>query len=95
MSTAAGVSLLDAIDRTFMSFAYGCALSQPVRKVYYNLTITELSLAVAVIVALEILTLLRDKFDLGPGLWGFVSKDLCDRGQSLPAPHHAARTIST
>jgi hypothetical protein len=35
---AAGMSLLDTIDGSFMSFAYGWAFSKPVRKVYYNLT---------------------------------------------------------
>ena len=44
---AAGMSLLDAIDGSFMNFAYGWAFSQPVRKVFYNLTITGLSVAVA------------------------------------------------
>lgn len=37
---AAGMSLLDTIDGSFMNFAYGWAFSKPVRKVYYNLTIT-------------------------------------------------------
>ena len=44
---AAGMSLLDTIDGSFMNFAYGWAFSQPVRKVYYNITITALSVAVA------------------------------------------------
>ncbi len=44
---AAGMSLLDTIDGSFMNFAYGWAFSKPVRKVYYNLTITGLSVAVA------------------------------------------------
>jgi high-affinity nickel-transport protein len=47
---AAGMSLLDTIDGSFMNFAYGWAFSQPVRKVYYNLTITGLSVAVALII---------------------------------------------
>ena len=37
---AAGMSLLDTIDGCFMNFAYGWAFSKPVRKVYYNITIT-------------------------------------------------------
>ena len=37
---AAGMSLLDTIDGAFMNFAYGWAFSKPVRKVYYNLTVT-------------------------------------------------------
>jgi high-affinity nickel-transport protein len=44
---AAGMSLLDTIDGSFMNVAYGWALAQPVRKVYYNLTLTGLSVAVA------------------------------------------------
>ena len=47
---AAGMSLLDTIDGSFMNFAYGWAFSKPVRKVYYNLTITGLSAAVALVV---------------------------------------------
>jgi high-affinity nickel-transport protein len=44
---AAGMSLLDTLDGSFMTVAYGWALAQPVRKVYYNLTITGLSIAVS------------------------------------------------
>jgi high-affinity nickel-transport protein len=47
---AAGMSLLDTIDGTFMNFAYGWALSKPVRKVFYNLAITGLSVAVALVI---------------------------------------------
>ncbi len=47
---AAGMSLLDTIDGSFMNFAYGWAFSQPVRKVYYNITITGLSVAVALFI---------------------------------------------
>ncbi|HLI60041.1 MAG TPA: HoxN/HupN/NixA family nickel/cobalt transporter [Solirubrobacteraceae bacterium] len=54
---AAGMSLLDTIDGSFMNFAYGWAFSTPVRKIYYNLTITGLSVAVALIVgSLELLS---------------------------------------
>ena len=44
---AAGMSLLDTIDGAFMTFAYGWAFAKPVRKLYYNLTVTGLSVAVA------------------------------------------------
>jgi nickel/cobalt transporter (NiCoT) family protein len=44
---AAGMSLLDTADGAFMSHAYGWAFSHPVRKAYYNLTVTSLSVAVA------------------------------------------------
>src|SRR5206468_3913846 len=44
---AAGMSLLDTADGAFMAHAYGWAFSNPVRKIYYNLTVTTLSVAVA------------------------------------------------
>ncbi len=44
---AAGMSLMDTADGAFMSHAYGWAFSSPVRKVYYNITVTSLSVAVA------------------------------------------------
>ena len=47
---AAGMSLLDTIDGSFMNFAYGWAFSKPVRKLYYNITITGLSVAVALFI---------------------------------------------
>jgi high-affinity nickel-transport protein len=66
---AAGMSLLDTIDGSFMNFAYGWAFSKPVRKVYYNITITALSVAVALIIgAIELTSILADKtgIDSGP-----------------------------
>ena len=48
---AAGMSLMDSIDGSFMNFAYGWAFSKPVRKVFYNITITGLSVAVAPVIA--------------------------------------------
>ncbi len=47
---AAGMSLLDTIDGSFMNVAYGWAFSRPVRKVFYNLVITGLSVAVALVI---------------------------------------------
>jgi high-affinity nickel-transport protein len=56
---AAGMSLLDTIDGAFMNFAYGWALSNPVRKLVYNAAITSLSVAVALGVgSIELLSLL-------------------------------------
>src|SRR4051812_22889696 len=58
---AAGMTLLDTIDGAFMNFAYGWAFSQPVRKLYYNITITGLSVAVALLVgAAELASVLTD-----------------------------------
>jgi high-affinity nickel-transport protein len=71
---AAGMSLLDTIDGSFMNFAYGWAFSQPVRKVYYNLTITGLSVAVAFIVgSVELLSVAAEKLKLTGGFWTWVT----------------------
>ncbi len=62
---AAGMSLLDTIDGSFMNFAYGWAFSKPVRKVYYNITITGLSVVIALFIAtIELVGLVTDKLDL-------------------------------
>jgi nickel/cobalt transporter (NiCoT) family protein len=71
---AAGMSLLDTIDGSFMNFAYEWAFSKPVRKVYYNLTITGLSIAVALIIGtVELLGLLADKLGLHGTFWDWIS----------------------
>jgi nickel/cobalt transporter (NiCoT) family protein len=65
---AAGMSLLDSIDGCFMNFAYGWAFAKPVRKVYYNMTITGLSVAVALIIGtIELVSILTDKLDITSG----------------------------
>ena len=59
------MSLLDTIDGSFMNFAYGWAFSKPVRKVYYNITITALSVAVALIIGtIELLSIAAEKLSL-------------------------------
>ncbi|WP_371483548.1 HoxN/HupN/NixA family nickel/cobalt transporter [Kitasatospora sp. NBC_00315] len=71
---AAGMSLLDTIDGSFMNFAYGWAFSKPVRKIYYNLTVTGLSVAVALVIgSVELLGLLADKLALHGVFWDWVS----------------------
>ena len=68
---AAGMSLLDTIDGSFMNFAYDWAFSKPVRKVYYNITITGLSIAIALFIGtIEVVGLLTDKL----GLRGSVAR---------------------
>ncbi|MET9488835.1 HoxN/HupN/NixA family nickel/cobalt transporter [Nocardia sp. NPDC006630] len=70
---AAGMSLLDTIDGSFMNFAYGWAFSKPVRKVYYNITITGLSVAVALIIGtVELLGLLADQLGWTGGIWDWI-----------------------
>ena len=59
---AAGMSLFDTIDGAFMNFAYGWAFSKPVRKLFYNITITGLSVAVALLIgSIELLAVLAEK----------------------------------
>jgi nickel/cobalt transporter (NiCoT) family protein len=71
---AAGMSLFDAADGCFMNFAYDWAFARPVRKVYYNLTITALSVFVAVFIGVvEVLGLLGQDGSLtGPG-WAWLA----------------------
>ena len=59
------MSLFDTLDGTFMNFAYQWAFSNPVRKVYYNLAITGLSIAVAFLIGtIELVGVLHDKLAL-------------------------------
>ena len=70
---AAGMSLLDTIDGSFMNFAYGWAFSNPVRKVYYNITITGLSVTVALLIGTaELAGLFAQEFSLGGPFWSWV-----------------------
>ncbi len=72
---AAGMSLLDTIDGSFMNFAYGWAFSRPVRKVYYNLTITALSIVVAVFIGgLEVAQVLSEQLELSGPFWNYASQ---------------------
>lgn len=71
---AGGMTLFDTLDGCFMNFAYGWAFANPVRKVYYNLVITGLSIAVAFLIGtIEIFGLLSDELHLRGGLWSFMA----------------------
>jgi nickel/cobalt transporter (NiCoT) family protein len=71
---AAGMSLLDTIDGSFMNFAYGWAFSKPVRKVYYNMTITGLSVLVALVIGTaELLGLAGNELPLKGAFWHWIS----------------------
>jgi high-affinity nickel-transport protein len=66
---AAGMSLLDTIDGSFMNFAYGWAFSKPIRKIYYNITITALSVAVALLIGgIELISILTEKLGITTGI---------------------------
>lgn len=70
---AAGMSLVDAMDGILMVGAYGWAFVKPVRKLYYNMTITAVSVLVAVVVGgIEVLGLIGDQFGLRGPLWATV-----------------------
>jgi len=71
----AGMTLLDTCDSILMLGAYGWAFVKPIRKLYYNLTITAVSVIVAVVVgSLEALNLIGDRFALNDhgGFWGLI-----------------------
>jgi high-affinity nickel-transport protein len=73
MLFAAGMCLFDTADGCFMNFAYDWAFARPVRKVFYNLTITGLSVFVAFFIGtIEILGLLGAELNLTGGFWSFM-----------------------
>jgi len=71
---AAGMSLMDTADGAFMSKAYGWAFSNPVRRVYYNITVTSLSVAVALLIgSIELLQVASVKLGLDSGFSRFLA----------------------
>jgi high-affinity nickel-transport protein len=73
MLFAGGMSLLDTIDGSFMNFAYGWAFSKPVRKVYYNIVITGLSVVVALFIGgLEVAQVFAQQLNLTGGFWNYA-----------------------
>ncbi len=71
----AGMTLIDTTDSVLMLGAYGWAFIKPIRKLYYNMTITAASVVVAVVVGgLETLNLIGDQLGLtdGGGFWGAI-----------------------
>ena len=65
---AAGMSLMDTVDGVFMNAAYGWAFARPVRKVFYNITITTISILVALVIGtIELIGVLADQADITSG----------------------------
>jgi high-affinity nickel-transport protein len=65
---AAGMCLMDTVDGVFMNAAYGWAFAKPVRKVFYNITITSISVAVALIIGtIELVGVLADQARITSG----------------------------
>src|ERR1700733_14436585 len=71
---AGGMTLFDTLDGCFMNFAYGWAFARPVRKVFYNLVITGLSIAVGFFIGtIEIVGLLSRQLHVHGGVWDFAA----------------------
>ncbi len=71
---AGGLTLIDTADGCFMNFAYGWAFARPIRKVYYNLIITGLSVAVAFLIGtIEITGLLAGELHIHGPLWDTIA----------------------
>ena len=72
---AAGMTLVDTSDSVLMVGAYGWAFLNPIRKIWYNLTITAISALVAMLIGgIEALGLLASKLELAGGFWDMVGK---------------------
>jgi high-affinity nickel-transport protein len=70
----AGMTLFDTVNSTFMSAAYRWAFANPVRKVYYNLSITGLSIAVAFLIGtIELVGVMHDQLHLTDPVTGWIS----------------------
>jgi high-affinity nickel-transport protein len=82
---AAGMSLMDTFDGVFMSKAYGWAFVTPIRKIYYNITTTGLSIFVAFVIGtIEVLGLLSEKLELSGQPWEFIAGlDINTAGQVI------------
>ena len=69
-----GMALVDTADSILMVQVYGWAFLNPVRKIWYNLTLTSLSILVAFLVGgVEFLSLLSSQLKISGGLWDFVN----------------------
>jgi len=69
-----GMMLFDTLDGCFMNFAYGWAFARPVRKVYYNLVITALSIGAAFLIGtIEILGILTSEVHLHGAFWSLMA----------------------
>lgn len=70
---AAGMTLMDTADSMLMTGAYGWAFVKPIRKLWYNLTLTFVSVIIAIFIGgLEVLGLVSDKLGLDKGVWSAV-----------------------
>jgi high-affinity nickel-transport protein len=70
----AGMALVDTMDSVLMAHAYGWAFINPLRKLWYNLTITSASILVALLIgAVEVLGLLAARLSLSGPFWAAIA----------------------
>jgi high-affinity nickel-transport protein len=70
----AGMCLMDTTDGVMMLGAYGWAFVKPIRKLFYNMTITLISVIVALVIGgIEVLSIIGDQFQLQGPIWDFLS----------------------
>ena len=71
----AGMCLIDTLDGVLMLGVYGWAFLTPMRKLFYNMTITLVSFLIAFLIGgLEALCIISNKLELSGGFWSFVNK---------------------
>jgi nickel/cobalt transporter (NiCoT) family protein len=82
---AAGMSLMDTLDGLLMTAAYDWAFMQPIRKIYYNFTITALSIAVALLIgSIELVSILHDDLQWVDPVTSWISSiDLNNAGLAI------------
>jgi high-affinity nickel-transport protein len=82
---AAGMSLMDTLDGLLMTAAYDWAFMRPVRKIYYNFTITALSVAVALLIgSIELVSILHDDLQWMDPVTSWISSiDLNNAGLAI------------
>ena len=69
----AGMTLIDTTDSVLMLGAYGWAFVKPIRKLYYNMTITFVSIVIALVVgSIEALGVIGDQLGLDKGFWAYI-----------------------
>jgi high-affinity nickel-transport protein len=94
---AAGMCLVDTVDGVMMCGAYGWAFANPLRKVFYNLTVTGLSVAVALFVGtVELVSIVTDQMlNLHTGVWGAIQRiDSQTMGYAVAALFLASWVVS-
>ena len=94
---AAGMSLLDTADGAFMTHMYGWAFMNPVRRIYYNITVTSLSVAIALLVGtVELLQVATRELGLRGAVWAFLNNlDYSTLGYGVVAIFVLTWTTST